>query len=248
MSISSNYKRERRKKASSALSCPSAFIIASILLAGGFVLVGTTTTTATTPMTAAFAQEGNNTTTTTTSQPSSNTTTTTTNTSSGIELSPQPVLQERATTLSMTPINQTHSSATFSGNGTFTLPNTTETVNFTVNGSALISLMTQSAQAKETIMTEEGETATGTFYAIQQFDPATGEGKGITIAVIHTDSTGTLAPLDGMILAGTNEEQPNGESSVTLWEWESGISNNAGVAPPSMQEEESQMNTTTTTT
>jgi hypothetical protein len=247
MSISSTYKRERRRKASSALSCrPNAFIIASILLAGGFALVGTTTTM--TPMTAAFAQEGNNTTT-TTSPSSSNTTTTTTNTSSGIELSPQPVLQERATTLSMTPINQTHSSATFSGNGTFTLPNTTETVNFTVNGSALISLMTQSAQAKETIMTEEGETATGTFYEIQRFDPATGEGKGITIAVIHTDSTGTLAPLDGMILAGTNEESPNGESSVTLWEWESGISSNAGVAPPPpMQEEESQMNTTTTTT
>lgn len=245
MSISSTYKRERRRKASSALSCrPSAFIIASILLAGGFSLVGTTTTM--TPMTAAFAQEGNNTTT-TTSPSSSNTTTTTTNTSSGIELSPQPVLQERATTLSMTPINQTHSSATFSGNGTFTLPNTTETVNFTVNGSALISLMTQSAQAKETIMTEEGETATGTFYEIQQFDPATGEGKGITIAVIHTDSTGTLAPLDGMILAGTNEESQNGESRVTLWEWESGISSNAGVAPP-MQEGESQMNTTTTTT
>lgn len=247
MSISSTYKRERRRKASSALSCrPSAFIIASILLAGGFALVGTTTTTMT-PMTAAFAQEGNNTTT-TTSPSSSNTTTTTTNTSSGIELSPQPVLQERATTLSMTPINQTHSSATFSGNGTFTLPNTTETVNFTVNGSALISLMTQSAQAKETIMTEEGETATGTFYEIQQFDPATGEGKGITIAVIHTDSTGTLAPLDGMILAGTNEESQNGESRVTLWEWESGISSNAGVAPPPMQEGESQMNTTTTTT
>ena len=147
-----------------------------MLLAGGFALVGTTTTM--TPMTAAFAQEGNNTTT-TTSPSSSNTTTTTTNTSSGIELSPQPVLQERATTLSMTPINQTHSSATFSGNGTFTLPNTTETVNFTVNGSALISLMTQSAQAKETIMTEEGETATGTFYEIQQFDPATGEARAL---------------------------------------------------------------------
>ena len=247
MSISSTYKRERRRKASSALSCrPSAFIIASILLAGGFALVGTTTTM--TPMTAAFAQEGNNTTTTTSPPSSSNTTTTTTNTSSGIELSPQPVLQERATTLSMTPINQTHSSAAFSGNGTFTLPNTTETVNFTVNGSALISLMTQSAQAKETIMIEEGETATGTFYEIQQFDPATGEGKGITIAVIHTDSTGTLAPLDGMILAGTNEESPNGESSVTLWEWVSGISSNAGVAPPPMQEGESQMNTTTTAT
>ena len=232
MSIS-NKKSERRKKASFSLSCSSGvFIITSMLLVGGGFALNSSTLTS---MTAAYAQEGNNTTTTTSPSSSNTTTTTTTNTSSGIELSPQPVLQERATTLSMTPINQTHSSATFSGNGTFTLPNTTETVNFTVNGSALISLMTQSAQAKETIMTEEGETATG-------------EGKDITIAVIHTDSTGTLAPLDGMILAGTNEESPKGESSVTLWEWESGISSNAGVAPPPMQEEESQMNTTTTTT
>jgi hypothetical protein len=169
-------------------------------------------------------------------------TTTTTNTTSGIELSPQPVLQEQATTVSMTPINQTHTSATFSGDGTLTLPNTTETIIFTTNGSALISLTTQSAQAKETIITEDGDTATATFYEIQQFNPTTaGEGKGITIAVIHTNSTGgTLAPLNGMILAGIDDVQPtSGESRVTLCQWKSGIGNNPGVAPspPIMQEE-----------
>jgi hypothetical protein len=162
---------------------------------------------------------------------------------SAIKLSPQPVLREQATTLSMTPINQTHMNATFSGDGTLILPNTTETIIFTTNGSALISLTTQSAQAKETIITEDGETATATFYEIQQFNPATaGEGKGITIAVIHTDSNGTLAPLNGMILAGIDDVQSNGESRVTLWEWESGISN-SGLAPPT--QEGSLTNTTT---
>jgi hypothetical protein len=158
-------------------------------------------------------------------------------------LSPQPVLQERATTLSMTPINQTHMSATFSGDGTLTIPNTTETIIFTSNGSALISLPTQSAQAKEIITTEDGETATATFFEIQQFNPTTaGEGKGITIAVIHTNSTaGTLAPLNGIILAGIDDVQPlSGESHVTLWQWESGMGNNSRVAPsPIMQEEDS---------
>lgn len=185
----------------------------------------------------AFAQEGDNTTT-IASTPSSTTTTTaagTNNTSSGIQLSSQPVMQERATTTSATTINQTHMSATFSGNGTLTIPDTTETINFTTNGTAIISLMTHIAQAKETLTTEQGETATVTVYEIAKFDPATtGEGKGLTMALIHTDSTGTLAPLNGTILAGISDMKPNEEVSVTLWEWESGISNNGGAAsaPP----------------
>ena len=166
------------------------------------------------------------------STPSSTTATTTaTNTSSGIQLSPQPVMQEQTTTTSTIPINQTHMSATFSGNGSLTLPNTTDTINYTTNGTAIISLETHSVQAEETLMTEQGETATATFYEIAKFDPATmGEGKGLTMALIETDSTGTLAPLNGTIVAGISYMQPNGETSVTLWEWESGIGNNAGTA------------------
>lgn len=182
---------------------------------------------------------------------SSNMTTTTTvpptSPALGIELGPQPVWQERATTIGMTSINQTHMSATFSGDGTLTLPNTTENIIFATNGSGLISLATQSAQATETIMTEDGETANATFYEIVQFNPAsTGEGKGITIAIIHTNSTGTLAPLNGMILAGIDNMTPDGESNVTLWKWESGISNTTAVAPP--MQGESSTNTTTSTT
>src|SRR5215211_3926849 len=227
MSIS-NKKRERRKKTSFPwIWGLGVFIIASMLLAGGsFALTSSTMTL----MTVVFAQEGNNITAASTSNSAA---ATTTNTSSGIRLSPQPILQEWTTTTSRTPINQTHMSAIFTGNGTLTLPNTTDTINFTTNGTALISLMTNSAQAKETLITEEGETATATFYAIVKFNPSTaGEGKGLTMAVIHTDSTGTLAPLNGTIVAGISDMQPNGENSVTLWEWESGIGNNEGIAPP----------------
>ena len=207
---------------------PSVFILSSILLAGsGFVFVGSTTA----PMTIAFAQEGNNTT--ADSTPSGTTTTTTTtasNSSSGIQLSPQPVIQEQTTTTSAIPINQTHISATFSGKGTWTLPNTTDTINFTTNGTAIIALETHSVQAEETLTTEQGETATATFYEIAKFDPATaGEGKGLTMALIETDSTGMLAPLNGTIVAGISDMQPNGETSVILWEWESGVGNNGSV-------------------
>ena len=224
-----NKKNSRRKKGSfSERLSPGIFIITSILLAGGgFFAI---TSSATTPMNTAFAEEGNNTT--AASTPSNTTaTTTTTNTSSGIQLSPQPVMQEQSTTTSTIPINQTHMSATFSGNGSLTLPNTTDTISYTANGTAIISLETHSVQAEETLMTEQGETATATIYEIAKFDPATmGEGKGLTMALIETDSTGTLAPLNGTIVAGISYMQPNGETSVTLWEWESGIGNNAGTA------------------
>ena len=150
---------------------------------------------------------------------------TTNTTSSGIELSQQPVLQERTRTASETQINYAHVSITYTGNGTLSLPyNIASIFNFTSNGSALVSFLTQSAQGTETIRTGNGETATITFYEIVKFNPATREAKGIIIAEVQTSPTGTLASLNGMILAGIDDIQLNGESSVTLWEWESGIS------------------------
>jgi hypothetical protein len=187
-----------------------------IMMIGMLALIAVST-----PLTAVEAQIAA-TPTTTTTKIIGNTTDTS---SGGIELSPQPVFQERARTVSETPINQAHMSITFSGNGTLTLPNNNIIINFTSNGSALISFVTQSAHGTETIITEDGETATATFYEIVDFNPATLESKGIVIAVVHTNPIGTLAPLNGMILAGIDDVQLNDESNMTLWEWESGISN-----------------------
>ena len=161
-------------------------------------------------------------------------TTTTTSASSGIELSSQPVYQDQLRVVSQNPINETHMSITFSGNGTLTLPNTTQTINTTSNGSALISFMTLSVQGMETIRTQDGETATATFYEIDRQPATTGESKGIVIAVVNTNATsGMLEPLNGMILTGMDDiETTTSESRLTLWEWKSGIGNNAGVAPP----------------
>ena len=147
----------------------------------------------------------------------SNTPTNTTPSSSGVELSPQPVYQRRPSTTGVTQINQTHIASTFSANGTLTLPNTTETINTTSNGSAITSLTTQSAIAKETIMTEDGETVTATFYEIVKL--TAGGGDGIAIAVLHTNSTGRLAPLNGMIVVGTDYLYPISEGFTTYWEW-----------------------------
>jgi hypothetical protein len=231
MSIGNN--RERRKEAffawsSSDRGVTSAFIIiaSTLLLAGGdFVLLSPTLMTTA----AAFAQEEGNNTTTAGTATTTNYTATTTGTmpspSSGLELSAQPVWVEHAAITGVTPINETHMSITFSGNGTLTLPNTTQTINTTSNGSALISFMTLSVQGMETIRTQDGETATATLYEIddRHSDTTTGEGKGIVIAVINTNTTsGMLAPLNGMILVGINEFQTStGEGRFTLWEWKS---------------------------
>jgi hypothetical protein len=238
---SNNNKRERRRKASFALSVSlSVFLMAPMLIVeNDFVFIGSTIT----QMTSAYAQEANNASTAASTSSSTTATTTTTNTSSSpIQVSSQPILQERTTTTSQTPIDHTHMGATFTGNGTLTLPNTTETINFTTNGTALISLMTHSTQAKATIMTEQGETATATFYDILEIDPAiTGNGRGLTMAIIQTDSTDTLAPLNGTILAGISDLESNEENTVTLWEWESGIDNNVSDAPST---QEQSLNTT----
>ena len=160
---------------------------------------------------------------TTTTAATPNNTTTTSPSTGQIELSPQPIWQEQQISVSDTPINNTHAIITFTGNGTLTLPNTTESINTTSNSTSLIEFMTNSGQKKETIRTEDGETVSATSYEIANFNPATGEGKGIIITVFNTNSTSTLAPLNGMILAGIHDIQPTPVQSFTFWQWQSGI-------------------------
>jgi hypothetical protein len=214
-----------------------AFVIALILLAsGGFVLIGFT------PITSALAQEGND-----TSQSSTPSNNTTTSSSSGIELTPQPFYQEQEKLESQIPINQTHLQVIVSGNGTLTLPNGTETIRTTSTKSGIVSMMEGAFTGKEILTTEDGsENATATVYEIVRFNMQNGEGRGIAIAYIHTDSTGSLAPLEGMIVTGIDELHPDGSGMLTLWEWQSGIPH-VSMQPPTMMQE-SPMNTTTATT
>ena len=153
-------------------------------------------------------------------------TTSTTTTASQPELSPQPIYEERSPPGAITPINETHGIYTYSGNGMLTLPNTTQTINTTHNGTVVTSFTTLSGHGKETIRTEDGETATATVFEIVQLkNPAAlgGEGKGIVTAVFQTNSTGVLAPLNGTIAVGVDEFSLTQESHITFWKWESGI-------------------------
>jgi hypothetical protein len=159
-----------------------------------------------------------------------NTTTTTSSVlSPPIKLSPQPIYQESSPPGSVTPINQTHIIATHPGNGTLTLPNSNQTINTTSNATGIISFATYSGIAKASIRAANGETATLTAYEIIKFNnPAAapqGGAKNIVIAVLHTNSTGMLAPLNGTVLAGIDELAPNGDTHLTLWRWETTSSN-----------------------
>jgi hypothetical protein len=253
--------RERRKEAFFAwTSSGSGFtgasiiiIIALTLLGSGFVLINST------PMifSTAFAQEEENNTTTTagvTTTTTNDTTTAATSTPSssslGLEFLPQPIWEEEASNTGVTPINETHTLIAFVGNGTLTVPDTGETIPMTNNGNALVSSVTGSAYGRENVFSEvDDDTTAITFYEIVEGDPETLETRGVIIAVFDRSATGSLAPFNGMITVGIHDEQPNAEAATTtLWEWESGIGRNAGVAIPPPMQGESPMNTTTTTT
>jgi hypothetical protein len=240
MSISNN--NGKRRKPFFALSeGAGVFIVVVMLLAGsGFAL-----TISIMPMTAALAQEEENNTTVTATRPSNTTTTTTTSAaSSEIELSPQPIYQEHVRDVSETLINQTHAQLIVEGNGTLTLPNSTETIKTISTGSGIVSIFSTFA-GKVILNTEDGsENATVTSYEIARSNKEQGIGKGIAIAIIHTNSTGMLAPLDGMILVGQEEFQPDGRALLTYWEWQSGIPFVRMQQPPMTQE--SPMNITET--
>ena len=154
-----------------------------------------------------------------------NTTTTNATTSSGIELLlPQPVYQERSREVDETPLNQTHIQITFSGNGTVDLPNSTETIRTTSMGGGISSLIDGTFAGRVILTTEDGsENASAITYEIGQFNIQDDTGKGIAIALFHTNSTGKLARLDGMILAGQDEFLPDGSAFITYWEWENRI-------------------------
>ncbi len=174
-----------------------------------------------------------------------NTTTIATTPASQPELSPQPVLQEQVRLESQTAVNNTHFGVVVSGNGMLTLPNGTKPIRVTSTKTGIVSMMEGAFNGKEVLTIEDGsESTTATFYEITRFSMESGEGRGIAIATFHTNSTGVLAPLNGMILTGIDELYPDQTGMQTLWEWQSGIPFVRMEQPPMTQE--SPMNTTET--
>jgi hypothetical protein len=143
---------------------------------------------------------------------------------SGIELSSQPVYQTQEKLVSQSPINQTHAEFVVSANGTLNLPNGTETIRTTSTKSGIVSMVDGTFAGKEILTSEDGsENATATIYEIIRFNMEAGNGTGVAIALFHTNSTESLAPLDGMILTGRGELYTDETGLHSLWKWQSGI-------------------------
>ena len=138
------------------------------------------------------------------------------NVTHAIILAEKPFLIEHGRTVAANPINQTHLQISLAGNGTITLPNSTETVKTKDIGSAIARLTPTGniAQGQIHITTDDGsENATVFFTEIGQNE------KGIGVAYFTTESTGRLAFLDNMVGVIQDEVQPNGDTFITPWEW-----------------------------
>ena len=107
-----------------------------------------------------------------------------------------------------------------SGNGTLTLPDDTDTIRITNTKTGMVSMVEGAFAGKEILTTGDGiKNATATVYQLVRFHMENGVDRAIVIGYIHTDSTGRLAPLDGMIVTGIGELYPDRSGMLTLWEW-----------------------------
>jgi len=132
-----------------------------------------------------------------------------------LQLSGQPVAVGHYSTGSENFVNNTIH-ATIVGNTTITLPNSTETITTNDTGNVTITF-TQSGSATleaQVNLTTGSENATIT--ATELFR---NEGSpGIGVASFSTDSTGKLAPLDGIMTITVDEDQPDGSARVSFFE------------------------------
>jgi hypothetical protein len=138
------------------------------------------------------------------------------NNNNTVILAEKPFLVEHGRTVAATPINQTHIQISLAGNGTITLPNSTETVMTKDSGSAIARLTPTGniVNGQIHLSTEDGsENATVFFTEIGQNQ------KGVGVAYFVTNSTGKLAFLSNMVAVIEDEIQPNGDTLITAWEW-----------------------------
>jgi hypothetical protein len=111
-----------------------------------------------------------------------------------------------------------------SGNGILTLPNNTETIAINSIGTGLVNFETTSVIAQQFLTSEDGsENASATIYEITRHDVNARTEKGVVIAIFNTNSTGQLALLDDMSGIGQADVDAAGNTDITLWEFETGI-------------------------
>jgi hypothetical protein len=98
------------------------------------------------------------------------------------------------------------------------------TIRLNSTGSALVNFETTSVIAQEILTTDDvRENASATIYEITRHDVKTRTEKGVVSRIFGTNSTGQLAFLDGLIAVGQADVNAPGNTTITLWEFLTGI-------------------------
>jgi hypothetical protein len=202
------------------------------MLVGSFALVSLIMPMITAGNTAIAQMQNSNTTTTQgTSMMAPNTTSgnnnaTTSTKALELKFFPQPIWEEKAKTTGRTPINQTYSRVDFTGHGNMTVPDVTgKKINMTNTGYAIVITGKENVYAygrEHVFSAKDNDTTAITYYEILQYNATTHVGRGIIIAVFDNNGTGSLAPFNRMVVAGTHLDDPNDKegATITLWKWE----------------------------
>ena len=139
-----------------------------------------------------------------------------------LEFEDEPFAESRFTPVSENVINETSQQVVvvFEGNTTITmLPNTTETITTRDIGEGILTFIPGGGvlHGQVQLTTEDGsESAIGLFTEYITTESTT----AISLARFITNSTGVLAPLNNMIAATLDQEQPDGSVIVRYFEWE----------------------------
>jgi hypothetical protein len=105
-----------------------------------------------------------------------------------------------------------------SGEGVLRLPNSTGLLNFTSTGNEVTDAATSAVVSNETLTAESGtESAKVSMFQIAHYRSDDGIQRNAVIAIFATNSTGALAPLDGMIGIGESELAEGGDVQISLY-------------------------------
>lgn len=140
---------------------------------------------------------------------------------STLMISNQPMAVGRYSTVSENFANDTIQ-ISVAGNTKITLPNSTETITTNDTGNVTVTFTESGGGILEgqIFLTTRDGLENATITVTEFFSSETAPGRGV--ASFSTDSNGTLAPLDSIIVLTLDEDQPDGSVRVSFFEWQSG--------------------------
>ena len=149
-----------------------------------------------------------------------NATTTTAAAPTNLEFEDEPFAESRITPVSENVINETQQvELVFEGSTTMTLPNTTETITTRDIGEGILTFIPGGGvfHGQLQLTTEDGSESAVAIFTEHFNEQST---TAISLVQFITNSTSVLAPLNNMIAATLDQEQPDGSVIVRYFEWE----------------------------